>query len=166
MGKNNVVTNSVPAEKSKKLYKIGGIIVAVILIAIIAIFIENAGKYKLTVENNTSKNLEYVKLHFESMDTDFNSDVFFNQPLAANKTVVDKVPKLNLYNTEARLYVVFKFEGEEEQVFDNGLFNYNFYGKTFVTFGEKDGMTTLDVSIKQGFFSNDNYNECDEHWEF
>lgn len=129
-------------------------------------FFESRGKYKLTVENNTSKNLEYVKLKFSSMDTAFDSDVFFNQALASNQTIIDKIPKLNLYMTEARLFVVFKFEGEEEKVIPNGWFTSNFSGQTEVIFGEKDGNITLDVKIDQGVLNNTNFNECDEHYEF
>ena len=100
------------------------------------------------------------------MDTDFDSDVFFNQAIAANQTIIDKIPKLDLYMTKARLFVVFKFEGEEEQTTYNGWFSNYFSGQTQVIFEEKDGITTLDVKIKQGFFDNSNYNECDEYWEY
>ncbi len=166
MSKKRVETNNVQVRSNKKLFTIGGVVAAFFLILFVIMIFENTDKYQLTVENNTGKKLEYVKLKFSSMDTAFDSDVFFNQELAANQTIIDQIPKLNLYMTEARLYVVFKFEGEEEETAVNGWFNSHFNGQTQVVFGEKDGITTLDVKIKQGFFDNSNYNECDEHWEY
>ena len=68
--------------------------------------------------------------------------------------------------TEARLFVVFKFEGEEEKTTDNGWFTRNFSGKTYITFDEEDSKVTLDVKIKKGIFDKTEFNECDEHWEF
>lgn len=167
MEKKSVETKNVPVHSKKKLLTISGIIGGILLISFIVMIIEGIGKNDLTIENNTDRNLEYVKLHFASMDTDFDSDVFFDQAINANETIKDKTPKLDLYGTDARLYVVFKFEGEEEQTIDNGSFMHNFAGKTLIEFNEEnEGTVTLDVSIKEGLFGNSNNNECDEHWEY
>ena len=156
------------AESSpKKLILIGGVIAGFFLIAFLLMVFESVEKNRLVIENNTSKNLEYVKLNFESYDTDYVDKVFFESSLDANKTIKEKTSTKDLYGTEARLIVTFKFEGEEEKSIDNGWFNFNYSGKTMIEFNEvSDDVITLDVNIKEGLFGISNYNECYEHWEY
>ena len=167
MAKKRVETKHTEENPKKKLVLIGSIIAAFFLIAFLIIGIESAGKNRLIIENNTSKNLEYVKLNFASYDTDYADEVFFEDSLKAQETLKVKTSTKKLHGTEARLFVTFKFEGEEEKSIDNGSFNYNFSGKTMIEFNEaSEDVITMDVSIKEGIFGNNKHNECDEHWEY
>lgn len=151
--------------KNKKIFWIGGVLIALCIISLVLIIVEESGKNKLLVANNTTRNLEYVKLQFASMDTDYKGTVFFNEALNAGQKITEKTTKQKLYSTQSRLFVIFKFEGQEEKSFDNGWFDHDFSGKTFIEFSENEaGELELSVSIKEGFINGGNYNECDEHW--
>lgn len=166
MAKKRKVKKNATESSKKNLVVIGSIIAGFLLIAFLLIGIESAGKNRLVIENNTSKNLEYVKLNYASYDTDYADEVFYESSISAKETVKEKTATKKLFGTEARLFVTFKFEGEEEKSIDNGMFNSNFSGKTMIEFNEtSNDVVTMDVSIKEGLFGNGN-NECDEHWEY
>ncbi|MBE5959885.1 MAG: hypothetical protein E7256_00625 [Lachnospiraceae bacterium] len=145
----------------KKTLLISCIIAVVMIAFVVLMVVESTSKGKLTITNETDKEITSVKMYFANYDEEYESDALFDDALAANTDASITLEKYALKGMEAGLIIEVTFDGEEKRTFDVGYFNNDFEGKIKVSFYEEaDGSVSMKVKATTGLFGSTSQTYC------
>lgn len=138
---------------SSKKVVIFSITCAVVLLFIFGlILIENSGKGRFILTNETGRDLDRVVVGFVNAEGDF-TDLLFDSAVASGHTINEKEDlSFSFYDGPAELAIGYTFNGTEQVMLAEGWFESEFFGKIKIRFYEKGGNTYLSMKATEGLF--------------
>lgn len=126
--------------------------VAVLALILVLVLIENSGKGRFIISNETGRDLDRVVVGFVDTEGDF-TDMLFSSPVAAGKKYDDKEDvSFTFYGSPAEMAIGYTFAGTEQVMLADGWFETEFDGKIKIRFYEKGGKTYLSMKATDGLF--------------
>ncbi len=173
----NLAENIIENAEGKESKKAGGVnkktvfiaigIVAIALI-VIAILVEALKKNAYSIVNNTSEEIEYIKVYFEDVNNgnSYCSDYFIDTKVGAKaKTSGSYVTPAGHGSYATRLMFIVKFAGREETVNYSGYFTSEYSGKITIKFiadSEDSNNILMKVKAGEGITNSASNTYCDE----
>lgn len=140
---------------SKKVKIIIISIISLILVAVLALIVlEETGKRKIRIVNNTDKNIKGLEVFFETEDEGIELYSLYNAELKSGQKYSASTELFDFENEAADLAMIVTFEGEEGIFVYDGYFYDRFDGAIDIEFYQAEGEYRARMSATSGLFRN------------
>lgn len=164
---NNENVQSENKDKIKLPTKLIAVVAALLVIITIVVVIEAVNTRRISIENNTKKNIESIHVYIENYgEDDFNGEDIITTEIKAGDSYSGKFDSMEpsrwMY---ASVSTVVKFEGEDEKYQFAGNFTREFNGKISIDFVEKNGDIVMNVKATDGIFKSTKFTNLDDSFK-
>ena len=153
MGKKKSKNESVPVSAKTKII-IGVVLAAIVVGFFVLIFLEQLGKKKVSIVNNTDKDITSLQVMFETEDDSEMLVSLYDGELKSGARYSGSFEEADFSEVEADLGMYVTFDGEEEIFLYDGYFYDRFEGSVDIEFYQEDGQYRVKMSATTGLFKN------------
>lgn len=130
-------------------------IISVIVVGLLVLIVlEGVNKEKITIVNNTNKNITSLKVLFETEDESEELQTLYDGELKSGASYSGSYTPMDFSEAEADLGMLVTFEGESEIYVYDGYFYDRFNGNIDIDFHQAKGEYRATLSATNGLFRN------------
>ena len=154
--------NSNNERKINKRIMIGAVIAGVIIIALIALVVaDSLAIGGLYLENKTDKNITSLIIYFQDYEDNFIDNIYEGHLDAGETQKLNYGSAIKYAGETYECCVRVQFEGEDEMLINDGMFDTDFNGNIRLRFFQKDGEYYLHTKAGLGVFESTQKTDMD-----
>lgn len=154
--------NSNNEAKMNKRIMIGAIVAGVIIIALIALVIaDSLAMGGLYIQNKTDKNITSLIIYFQDYEDNFIDNIYEGSIKAGESQELKYGSAIKYAGETYECCVRVQFEGEDELLINDGMFDADFNGNIRLRFFQKDGEYYLHTKAGLGVFESTQKTDMD-----